>query len=418
MEYLDNKRNKITEADGFQVDRLSGDGEITKVSNKPQMTSFKLYTGKLDDKSSAKAKVEKKNIPIVRGKILFGHVSLTEKMMFMDNLSTMLKAGLALSPSLKTLKKEIKNKHFKEVVDYLERHVDNGQLLSLGMKNYPKIFNEMIVTTIEVGENTGMLTDSFGHLADILKAQKKLRSKITGALMYPSIVLIALLGVSTFLALFIFPQLVDLFKSANVKLPFVLLAVEWVNFFIRNYGWYFLGGLIIFFIILRLIFQLPKPKFWLHSLLLKVPFAGNIIKETALTSFFGNLHALLAAGLSIVKSIEIVATTSGNMKYRKEILEISQELEKGMSLEKSLDKRPELFPSLTVQLCQVGETTGELESILLKISKYYEERVSNVLSNLSTIIEPVLLIIVGVAVGFIALSVISPMYQLTSSFAN
>jgi len=400
------------------VDMLSGDSEITKVPNKPKMTSFKLYTGKPEVKPTAKPKTVKKSIPVVRHKILFGRVSLTEKMMFMDNLSTMLKAGLALSPALKTLEKEIKNKYFKEIVDYLNRHVDNGQLLSLGMKNYPKIFNEMIVATVEVGENTGMLTDSFGHLADILKAQKRLRSKVTGAIMYPSIVLIALLGVSAFLALFVFPQLVDLFKSANVKLPFVLVAVEAVNFSIRNYGWYFLGGLVLLIILLRFIFRLPKPKFWLHSFLLRIPLVGNIIKETALTTFFGNLHALLAAGLSIVKSIEIVAKTSGNVKYRKEILEISQELEKGMSLEKSLAQRPNLFPSLAVQLCQVGETTGELENILLKISKYYEERVNNVLSNLSTIIEPMLLVIVGVAVGFIAISVISPMYELTNSFAN
>jgi len=418
MEYLDNKHKKIDDLPLIQLDKLSADGEFTKVPNKAKMSSFKLYTGKPEKKKSAsKSKVKEEVKPVAKKSFSFGVVSLTEKMMFMDNLSTMLKAGLALAPALKTLKKEIKNKYFRKVVDYLDQHVENGQLLSKGMSNYPKVFPEMIIATVEVGENTGMLADSFAHLAEIMKSQKQLRSKIISALMYPSIVLLALIGVSLFLALSIFPQLIDLFASANVKLPFVLRAVQAINFFLRNYSFYAIGGIIAFIIILKIIFNIPKPKLFLHTFCLNIPFAGRLIKEISLTSFTGNLNALLAAGLAIVQSMDIVAKTLGNMRYRKEILAMSDELEKGNSLEKAMAKRPDLFPSLTIQLCQVGETTGELENILLKISRFYEERVNNVLTNLSTIIEPVLLVIVGVAVGFIAISVIGPMYELTSSFA-
>ena len=414
MEYLDNKHKKIDDSPLIQLDKLSADGEITKVPYKPKMSSFKLYTGKSEKKKSVPKKEVK---PVVKKNFSFGSVSLTDKMMFMDNLATMLKAGLALAPALATLKKEIKNKYFRKVVDYLEQYVENGQLLSKGMSNYPKVFPEMVIATVEVGENTGMLADSFAHLAEIMKAQNKLRSKIISSLMYPVIVLLALIGVSLFLALSIFPQLIGLFEEAGVKLPFVLLAVQALNFFLRNYALYALAGLVVLVIILKIIFRIPKPKLFLHTFYLRIPFAGRLIKEVALTSFTGNLNALLAAGLAIVQSMEIVAKTQGNMRYRKEILEMADELEKGNSLEKSMSKRPNLFPSLTVQLCQVGETTGELENILLKISKYYEDRVNNVLNNLSTIIEPVLLVIVGIAVGFIALSVIGPMYELTSSFA-
>lgn len=417
MEYLDNKHQKIKNADKVLLDpNQIADKEAAqhRAEAVHKMESFKFY---VKAPSSAPKKVEEIK-PIQKRKFALNMVTLTERMLFMDNLSTMLRAGLALSPALRTIRKEIKNKYFADILEYLEKHVENGQLLSLGMKHYPKVFPDMIVATVEVGENTGMLADSFGHLADILKREKELRSKVIGAVMYPAIVMIALVAISIFLGLVIFPQLVDLFEGAGVKLPFVLVAVKVGSEFIKNYTWYTLGGLVVLVVLLRMTFNQPKPKLFLHTAILKMPFVGTLIKELSLTRFAGNLHALLAAGLSIVKSMEITAKTLGNLKYRQEIVAMSKELEKGISMEKAMSQRPDLFPSLTVQLCQIGETTGELENILSKIAKFYDDRVNNVLNNLSTILEPVLLVIVGVAVGFIALSVIGPMYELTSSFAE
>ncbi|MBU1202790.1 type II secretion system F family protein [Patescibacteria group bacterium] len=413
MEYINNQNDKISET-RVSVDNLRKDGELTKVS--PQMTSFKLYTKKPTSKTAKKE--DKEITPIHKKGFILGRVSLTDKMLFMDNMSTMLRAGLALAPALRTLKQEIKNKYFRDILDYLERHVENGQPLSKGMKYYPKIFPEMIIATVEVGESTGMLADSFGNLADILKRQKELQGKVISAVMYPSIVMLALIAVSIFLALVIFPQLVGLFQSANVELPFVLRAVQAINGFIRNYTWHTLGGLVIFGVAMRFIFKFPKPKFFLHSMMLKIPFIGKIIRELSLTRWAGNLQALLGAGLAIVNSMKISAQTLGNIRFKNAVLEMSDELEKGTSLEKAMLKRPDLFPSLSTQLCQVGETTGELEEILGKISKFYEDRVNNILSNLSTILEPILLVVVGVVVGFIAVSVIGPMYELTLSFAE
>ena len=151
---------------------------------------------------------------------------------------------------------------------------------------------------------------------------------------------------------------------------------------------------------------------------MKLPFAGGIIREIALTRFAGNLKVLLASGLPIVKALNIIAKAVGNLRYRQTILEMSQELEKGVALYAAMKERPKLFPSLMIQLCQVGEETGELESILGKVSEFYDGRVNNVLNNLSVIIEPVLLVLVGFAVGFIAVSVIGPIYELTNSFGE
>jgi type IV pilus assembly protein PilC len=416
MEYLDSKHRKIGEMSEKQLQEITAKAQVTK-EKKPE--SFKLYhTPSKKEKEGIKEEEKVKIKPIKKKKFVLSGVNLTERMMFMDNMSTMLKAGLALSPALKTIAKETKNKYFKEVVESLARHVENGQVLSKGMKAYPKVFSEMITATIEVGESTGMLADSFGHLAEILKAEKKLRSKVISALMYPSIVLVALIGVSAFLAFFVFPQLVGMFESAGVNLPFVLKAVQAINHFFAANGWYTLGGTIVAIFLLRMLFRLPGPKLRLHMFWIKVPFVGNLIKELSLTRFAGNLNALLAAGLAIVGAMEIVAKTVGNLQYRYVILDMGKELEKGTSLGRAMASRPKLFPSLTIQLCEVGETTGELENILKKISTFYEERVDNVLTNLSATLEPVLLLLVGVAVGFIAVSVIGPMYELTNTFAN
>ncbi len=363
---------------------------------------------------AAAPKIEKKTF----FKFRTGKVNLTSKMFFLDNLATMLKAGLALSPALTTLSKEVKNKYLQKVILHLKTRVENGQPLSVSMREYPDVFQEMIIATVEVGESTGLLADALANLASILKAQKKLRSKVMGALMYPSIVLIALCGVSVFLALFVFPQLITIFQDGGIKLPFVLLAVQFIIEVMKNYAGFLIIGLIILVIIFILILKLPKPKLLMHRFLLKIPFVGNLIKELALTRFASNLNALLISGLSIVKALEIVAKTLANLHYRQTTQLISEELAKGISLADAMAKRPKLFPSLAVQLCEVGENTGELDEILKKISDYYEERVSGVLANLSTIIEPVLLILVGIAVGFIAISVIGPMYQLTLSFGQ
>ena len=433
MEYIDNNNRKSNNTTNLDLNKLRGAGELTR--GKPQMSSFKLYTGekssKKKSKKSTKSKTKKKvEEPTVKDKkevakpkrkkniTLFNRVSITDKMLFMDNMSTMLKAGLSLTPALKTIKNEIKNAYFREILEYLINHIENGQTLSTGMKRYPKVFPEMVVATIEVGENTGMLADTFGHLADIIKRQKELRSKIIGAMMYPTIVILALIVVSGFLAMVIFPQLIGLFEAAGVELPFILKAVDSINFILRNYWHFSIGGFIALIILLKVIFSKPVPKLFLHKIILKTPFLGKINRELELTRFAGNLRALLAAGLPIVQSMEIVSQTLGNLKYKKEVLAMSVELEKGNSLESSMLKRSDIFPSLTIQLVQVGETTGQLEEILGKITTFYQDRVNNVLDNLSTILEPVLLVIVGVAVGFIAVSVIAPMYELTNSFAD
>lgn len=411
MKYLDSRHQVIDDTeDKISTKKSAGQSRGQASSDKDKKKNKKK--NKKDSKPKEKSK-EKKVILSIN----FGNVSLTEKMMLMDNLSTMLKAGLALAPALRVLHNEAKNKYLKDILIDLETNVENGQLLSKGMKKYPKVFSEMVVGTIEVGENTGMMSDSFAHLAAILKAKRDLQNKVFGALMYPVIVMIALVAVSIFLTYFVFPKLVTIFIDSNVELPFVLRAIQFLIDATKQHGLYLLAGGVFIILLLVFIFKKRGPKLWLHTVLLKIPFVGRLIREISLTRFAGNLHALLSAGLGIVEALNMSSSTVSNLRYRYAISEMSGKLEKGVSLDNAMNAYPELFPSLVIQLSQVGEKTGELESILMKISEYYDNRVSNVLANLSAIIEPVLLVIVGLAVGFIAISIIGPMYELSNSFA-
>lgn len=401
MEYLDIKHHKIDDT-GKSKPKVKI--ELAK--------KLKDIPGKNSRKDLKKNKIPKKK------RFLFGRVTSADQMLLLDNLSTMIKAGLALAPALKTITSEIKNKYFKSVLMHIHDSIENGQSLSDSMKHYPKVFTEMIVSAVEVGENTGGLSESLGHLANIIKSERRLRSKVIGALIYPCVVVVAMFGVSLFLAFFVFPQLIEVFAEAEVKLPVILLAVQWLLWATKFYYMYMIGGIILLIIIFVLLARIYAVRLAWHSFVLKIPFVGTLIRELCMSRFAGNLHALLAAGLSIVKCLDIVAKTVPNLYYRQEILKMATELEKGHSLSAAMSERPHLFSSLSIQLCSVGEETGELEKILIKIEEYYEERVNNVLANLSTIIEPVLLVLVGVAVGFIALSVISPMYELTQSFSE
>jgi len=377
-----------------------------------------LIASQLEAKKLQRAEDKKRLKKSHRKRLATGHVSISEKMIFLDNMSTMMKAGLPLSATLLTLQGEVKNKYFKLVIEHIRALIENGEQFSTGLKAYPKVFPELLVATIEVGESSGLLADVLAHLAGLLKAEKELKSKVLSALMYPLVVMFALIGVSLMLNLFVFPKLIDIFIEAKVNLPIILLIMQYTSKILFAYGWYILAGVVVSVIGLRWFFHLPIPRAWLHQRFLELPLAGSLIHDIALTRFAGNLKVLLSSGLPIIRALETVSKTATNLQYQKAIVAISVELGRGVALHQCLASRPKLFPSLMVQLCRVGEETGELEHILEKISEFYETRVNNVLANLSVIIEPVLLIVVGVVVGFIAVSVIGPIYDLTNSFGE
>lgn len=412
MEYLDSKHRVISQ------DKVAEQEKKLEKHLEEQPNTLVKDQLKARQQKKQLAEAKELKVPWYKKSLGGDRISATDKIMMLDNLATMLKAGLALAPALSTLGEEVKSKTLKRILKTLKRRVENGELLSTGMKDFPQAFPEMIIATVEVGEASGLLSETLGHISDILKAEKALKSKVISALMYPAVVLVALIGVSLVLTFYVFPKLVAIFEESGVALPIILIIVTTIISLFENYGLYILAGAVVVISILVLIFKRPGPKLWFHQVILKIPFAGRIMKEIQLTRLTGNLQVLLASGLPIIKAISIIAKTMGNLEFRRVVLKMAGDLEKGVTLHKTMSDRKDLFPSLTVQLVQVGEETGELEEILGKVSEFYNTRVNTVLANLSVIIEPALLIIVGVVVGFIAVSVIGPIYELTNSFSD
>lgn len=350
-----------------------------------------------------------------KGMTLFG-VSQNEKIFFIDNLATMLTAGLSLSLALKTLITETKSKVMKRALLSIEHVIDNGRQLSDGLAEHPEVFPPLFIAVIRVGEASGTLSEVLARLADIAKKEKALKTKVISALIYPAIVVMAMIAIVIILMVYVFPQLITIFNEVGVELPLqtkILIAV--VNF-LQAYGIYVAGGSLVMILALLLGRKIRSVRRIYHVILLHVPFIGRVAQELALTRVLANIKMLMVSGVPIVQAFTIGSKTAGNLVYEDELLRISKKLELGNALHAVLAQKPGLFPSLAVTMAKVGEETGKLDEIMGKLQTFYENRVDTVFSNLSTIIEPFLLLSIGVMVGFIAVSVIMPIYNLAQAF--
>ena len=347
---------------------------------------------------------------------LLGHVSQNEKIFFIDNLATMLQAGLPLVMALSTLAMEAKSKTMRKALMATKFTVDSGGKLSEALKEHPEIFPPLFISVIEVGEAGGTLSDVLTRLAITVKKSKSLKSKIVNAMLYPVIVVIAIIVVVIVLMIYVFPQLIAIFKEVNVDLPIQTKIVIAMVDISQQYGLYILMGGFGFLAALMFGSRVRRIKHFYHAVAMRMPFVGGVWREVALTRAIGNLRMLMVSGVPIVEAFTITARTAGNLIFEDAFNEIGHEIELGQSVHESFAKRPRLFPSLSVSMARVGEETGKLDEIMGKLETFYEGRVENVFANLSTIIEPVLLLSIGVVVGFIAVAVIMPIYSLAQAF--
>lgn len=347
---------------------------------------------------------------------MLSKTSLNDRIFFIDNLATMLNAGLSLSLALRTLIGETKHKTMRRAIQDIEYTVDNGNQLSDGLKDHPEVFSPLFISVVRVGEASGTLAKVLTRLAEIAKKDRSLRSKVINALIYPSIVFIAMIAIVAVLMTYVFPQLIEIFRDVEVELPLqTRILIGTVDFF-QLYGFY--AG-IAFVILVMVLFSAKRIRSvhrFYHHVLLRTPLIGRVARELALTRILGNLQMLMISGVPIVQAFTLGSKTAGNLVYEDALVDISRKLEMGNPLHAAFAERPKLFPSITVTMAKVGEETGKLDEILGKLRSFYEQRVENVFANLSTIIEPVLLIVIGVMVGFIAVSVIMPIYDLAQAF--
>lgn len=343
-------------------------------------------------------------------------VSLTDKLFFTENLRVMMRAGLPLADSLKTLALQTDRKYFKKVIEELRASVERGEQLSEAMAKFPEAFSPIVVSMVAVGEISGTLEENLLQLSTQLKKDHELRSRIKSAMAYPIVVLTATFGIVTAMIVYIIPRIVSIFRDISVELPLSTRMLIATSDFATAHGILLLFAIIITISILVLLAKQPKGRKIWHLLLLNLPIIGKIIKKINLARFTRTLSSLLSTDVPIVKSFEITADVLGNVHYKAVALAASEELKKGVGISETLASHGKLFPPLVLQMVSVGEKSGTLDSLLKELAIFFEGEVDETLKGLSTIIEPLLILLLGGTVGGIAVSIMAPIYSLTQSF--
>jgi len=334
---------------------------------------------------------------------------------FTRQIAIMLNAGLTLIDALEILKKQSQKSSMVKMIVEIDSHIKTGESFSSALKLFPKSFPSLYIALVKSGEASGKLGEILIKLADNLEKEREFKSKLKGALIYPIIVLIAMFIVMFVMVTFVIPKLLNLYKDFNVTLPWTTQFLITISSFSSRF-W----PLIIFFLfgtfsLVRTYLKSPQGKTLFDNTVLKIPVIGNVIKISSLVNAVRTLAILIGAGVSILDALNIIIQTTDNIVYQESFKNISRKVEKGQSLGVSFGEEG-IFPPILVQMSQVGEQTGNLDDTLLRLSKYFESESEIAIKSMTTLIEPAILVFLGVGVGFLVMSVITPIYSLTSSF--
>lgn len=362
----------------------------------------------IKEQNSNKGKKEGLKINIGFGK----KVSLVDKMMFTRYLAVMLNAGFPFDRALYVLAEQSKNKYFKEVILEIMDVVIKGESFSSSLQKYPNIFNELYSNMVKIGEEAGNLEEILNILANQMEKDYKLLAKIRSAMIYPAIILIVMVVIGVAMMIFIIPKFSEMFEKMSLELPLTTRMIIGLGDFLSVY-WYSIP-IIIFILIfgMRQMRRMKAGKKTLDWISLHLPVAGplNIKINTARTSRI--LSSLLSSGVPIVKSLEILSNTLTSIYYKDAISKTAREIQKGKSLKECLASYKKIYSFLLLQMVEVGEKTGKLSEILRKLAEFYEEEVDTEAKNLSSVIEPFLMVAIGIAVGIFAVSIIQPLYSM------
>jgi type IV pilus assembly protein PilC len=341
-------------------------------------------------------------------------VSYKDLVVFSRQLSTLVASRVPILQSLRILESQVGSKALVIVVRNLIASIESGQSLSLAMMRHPEVFGSVYINLVKSGEAAGTLANSLSYLADQLEKDYELRSKVKSAVTYPAFVLSALVIVGVLMFKFVLPKLTVVLKEQGAELPIIS---RWlINFtdFFEVYWWIVLLVLIGTTVALRsYIFTVHGRYLW-DSLKMKLPVVGGILKRIYMARFARNLSTLVTGGIPIIQALRIIAEVVNNAVYRDILLATAEQVTNGKSISESLMKYEE-FPPLVTQMVRVGEQTAELDSILLKLANFYEKEVDSQISTLSSLLEPVIMVILGIGVGLLVAGVLLPIYNLASS---
>jgi len=339
-------------------------------------------------------------------------VALVEKIMFSRNLAVMISAGVPITRALDVLSKQTKSKRFSDAIVKVRSDIRKGRSISDSLAKHPGIFDSLYISMVKSGDAVGNLTEVLELLADQLKKEHDLKARIKGALMYPAIIILAMGGIGGLMMTMVVPKIAEIFEELDTELPFLTRIIIGISNIISDYWIFIFISIPVLLYFFKKALSTKKGKRWTSWILLKTPIFKSLTRKINSARFARTMSSLVDGGVPMLEGIEITRDTLGNMYYRDSLDSIHKDVKSGKSLFESMQKFENIYPGLIVQMVRVGEETGALGGVLKRIAEFYEEEVDNATKNLSTIIEPILMLVIGLAVGIFAVSMIQPMYSL------
>ncbi|MEX2007391.1 MAG: type II secretion system F family protein [Candidatus Levyibacteriota bacterium] len=333
---------------------------------------------------------------------------------FTRQLSSMLTSGLTLIRALDILKQQMQGIYLLEVMDGIITDIEGGSSFSSAIAKYPAMFSPIYVSIIKTAEESGLLDKALIRLADNLEKQAKLRSSIRGALTYPVIVVFLMVAVVVVMMIFVIPQLSLLYENLNIPLPLPTQIIVGMSKFVVIFWPLVIAFIVLMVVLYRRFAKSPSGRLILDDMVLKLPVFGKLIEQTILAEFSRTFGLLVGTGTLVVDALLQTASSAGNVHYKSAIVDVSRKVEKGVTIGDAMSVSL-LFPPLLVQLVRIGEQTGKLDESLIKASEYFESEVDQEVKTLTTAMEPIIMIVLGIGVAFLIVSVITPIYSLISS---
>ena len=338
-----------------------------------------------------------------------------ELVMMTRNLGSMLKAGLPLSRSLSVIERQSKNPRLKGVLTHVQERINKGDPFNEALAEYSKVFDELYVAMVRAGEESGSLADALHILSVQMERSSSLRKKIKGAMIYPTIVLSVMVIIGVLMMIYVMPSITGTFKSLGADLPATTRALIAASDFMNKHTVLVIGGMIAGVVGFMYALRTRIGRRITSWVVVRLPVIGNIAKEANSARTARTLSSLLSSGVDMLRAIAITQDVVQNFYYKRVIAEAGKRVEKGVALSETFIERKDLYPVLVGEMIAVGEETGQISNMLEELAGFYENEVEHKTKDLSTIIEPVLMVVIGGTVGFFALAMIAPIYSIADS---
>ena len=334
-------------------------------------------------------------------------------MLFTRQFSTMIDAGLPIVQSLDILAEQTENKPLKGTIRLVRRDVSGGTTLADALEKHPKVFDDLYVNMVRAGEAGGVLNTILNRIALFIEKANRLKKKVKGAMIYPATIVAVAIGVVSILLIFVIPVFAELYGSMGRALPAPTQITINISNFFRSYLVHIAVGIALIVVGIRMYYKTPKGRMVIDGILLKLPVLGDLLRKVAVARFSQNMSLLLASGVPILEGLAITAKTAGNKVIEQAIMNARISISEGKTVAEPLEQSG-VFPPMVCQMVSVGENTGALDGMLKRVGDFYEEEVDNSVNNITALMEPMIMIFLGIVLGGLVISMYLPIFQLGS----